>query len=324
MNILDNAKIDILLPPPRSITCASPIRPFLITYSRNIPLRYPITLYRRGRGGKIEWLGFLFCLFYVSKTGKNVLLMSNPIAFIEKYRVPIYERLIEETEKIASSLNADILEFEGFLKIDGEILFPSSENFFGNFNDPEFIETLKTHGFPVVEKSDCYQIDRHKVIWDDVREYMSNDMEIYTERNFFTRRKKYLTLCRDSPQYPELIDISDKSLRKPPDITEKMYFKENHILFLKSGPVEGCIRWAPTCEDLCKKAKIIRILFNREVDQTIKLQGIFKSSEEIFKKGISTLQVAKISSKERKIMKIFKKIGAKRVQIMTKLQKNLK
>lgn len=323
MNIIDNAKIDTLLPPPRLITCAPIIRPFLITYSQNSPLRYPITLYRRGKGGKIEWLGFLFCLFYVSKSEKKVLLMSHPIAFIEKYKAPIYKRLIEEAEKIASSLSADILEFEGFLKIDGEILFPSSENFFGNFNDPEFIETLKTHGFLVIEKNACYQIDRQKVRWDDAKEYLPNDMEIYTERNFFTRRKKYLTLCRNSPHYPELIDISDKSLKKPPDIIEKIYFKENHVQFLKSGSVEGCIRWAPAREDLCKKAKIFRILFNREADETIKLQGILKSSEEIFKKGISTLQVAKISSNEGKIMKIFKKIGVERVQIIIKLQKNL-
>lgn len=322
MNILGNAKIDILLPPPRSITCAPLIKPFLITYSENTPLRYPITLYRRGRRGKIEWLGFLFCLFYVSKTEKKVLLMSHLIAFIEKYRVPIYERLIEEAGKIASSLSADILEFEGFLKIDGEILFPSSGNFFGNFNDPEFIGTLKAHGFMLVEKSACYQIDRQKIRMDDVREYLSHDMEIYTERDFFTRRKKYLTLCLDSPHYPELIDISEKSLRKPPDVTEKMYFKENHILFLKSGPVEGCIRWAPAPDDPCKKAKIFRILFNHEADETIKLQGIFKASEKIFKKGISTIQVAGISSKEGKIMKIFKKIGAKRVQIIIRLQKN--
>lgn len=320
MNILDNAKIDILLPPPRTITCASLIRPFLITYSRNIPLRYPITLYRRDKGGKIEWLGFLFCLSYVSKTGKNVVLMSHPISFIEKYKIPIYQRLIEEAGKIALSLNADILEFEGFLKIDGELLSPSSDNFFGNLNDPEFIETLKTHGFSVVEKSACYQIDKKKVIWDDVGKYMPNDMEIYTERDFFTRRKKYLTLCRDSLQYPELIDISDKSLGRPPDITEKMFFKEDHILFLKSRQVEGCIRWAP--DDLCKKAKMIRILFDREVDQTMKLRGIFRSSQEIFKNGISTIQVAKIFFTERKIMKVFKKIGAKRVQIMIKLQKN--
>ncbi|OPY54905.1 MAG: hypothetical protein A4E49_00624 [Methanosaeta sp. PtaU1.Bin112] len=318
MDTLEDAKVEFLLPPLRRLTHAPNIAPFLVSNSQNSPQRFPITIFKRSQEGTIEWLGFVFCILYTSKEDRRTLRITYPISFSDKGRFAIYQRLINEVERIASASNVDILEYEGYSMVKGELLFPYSEDFFGNEYNPDFLAELKSQGFETIGKKASYQLDGNTQIDQMSLRSSTKCIDIHTEPDLFARRIKYLQICLKSPDYPELMDISEKALKQPPDIVERAYFQEDHVFFLKKNDLEGCVRWAPTADN---KAKIFRILFNQRVDDSILLAGILKSSEKILTRGVSSLQISGISS--RGIIDIFEEIGLEPIQIELKLHKQI-
>jgi hypothetical protein len=314
----EKIRTDLLFPPPRYLENAPFAGAFIFNRDNNLS-RYPLSLYRRDDAGVIQWIGFVMCISYTSKSGSKVLLATYPVSFLEGAETEVYNRIITAIMDLASSLEINTIEFEGFSRLEGPVFYPSADNFFGNLNDPVFVDLLKENGFFSVEKKECYELDLSPGTPEKFGSYLSPDFKLENIDDRSERRKKYLEFCTASPEYPEMPEITVEVHERPLDIIEREFFSASDVEFYTAPGSSGCIRWTIDPSDP-GKGRILRFLSAGRTGQDIKIQAIARIAMKAYDRGLSTLQVGGIYSDEGEVISFLEDTGAIKVREIERLR----
>ncbi|ADN37285.1 hypothetical protein Mpet_2541 [Methanolacinia petrolearia DSM 11571] len=311
-------RTDLLFPPSRYLENAPFTGAFAFNRDNNLS-RYPLSLYRRGDMGAIQWIGFVMCISYISKSGSRVLLATYPVSFLRGAETEVYNRIITAIMELASSLGINTLEFEGFSRLNGPVFYPSTDNFFGNLNNPVFVDLLKENGFVSVEKKECHELDLSPGTPEKFGSYLFPGFKMQNIDDRSERRKKYLEFCNASPEYPEVTEIPAEVHESPLDIIEREFFSAQDVEFYSAPCSSGCIRWAVDPSDP-GNGRILRFLSAGRTGQDIKIQAIARIAMKAYDRGLSTLQVGGIYSDEGEVISFLNNAGARKVREIERLR----
>lgn len=277
---VDNAKTAILLPPLSFLDDAPLVTMFLQVLENNVLVTYPVSLYTRENTGKMKWLGFVYAFLYTGKDGKKVAHITYPLCFDDNYKKEIYERLLKETEELASAFGASRMEYQGYQHVTGDVFKPLSGIKFGNTLNADFLDFVKEKGFVQKEVNSCYQVLPSGIPEEPVT--------VYTISGFQERKQKYLELCRVCDSFPQLFDMGHASAW-----FGERFFDEELVIFAESGEERGVVRWFP--QSLFgggRGAKVVRLLFCGTPQFTC--GDIAQALKKIAGSGIETIQIADI------------------------------
>jgi hypothetical protein len=285
-NDIQNAKTSILLPPLSFLKNA----PFVMLSSgiieKNVLLTYPMSLYTRNGNGKMNYLGFLYTFLFTGKDGEKTAFITYPLSFNDSYKQEIYERLLKEVEELRTAFKASKIVYEGFSDVSGELFNPVGVTGFGNILNTDFLDFIRTKGFIQTHATTCYEVE-----W--INE--CDDISAYTLSDFHERRQKYLELCRQSPSFMQLFDL-ESVMARPPGSIERVFLREDWVLFTERGNEKGCIKWFPQSvfkEDMKREAKIARLLFCDASPEFI-CASVKEAMNKIASLGFNRIQVGDI------------------------------
>jgi hypothetical protein len=288
MNVND-AKCALLFPPLRYLGGAPFVTMFSGVIERNVLVTYPLSLYKRGPSGVMEWLGFLYAFLYTAKDGEKVCTLAYPLCFVKgsfEEECEIYERLFKEVEELAQAFGVSRMEYEGYQGVTGDIMIPLSSMVCGNTVNDEFLKFAKTKGFEERRVTFCYELS-----------IPAGQPEFsYTIADLNERRRKYLELLEWSDSFPQQISAEDL-LREPPGIMDRSFLKEKWIIFCQQGEKEGCLRWAP-CDGDTGRAQVLRVIF-KNADFDFFCAGMVDMVKAVVSNGIRIVHVDDISESSR-------------------------
>jgi hypothetical protein len=262
---------------------------FFDAMEKSIVLTYPLSLYVRNDLGRIRWLGFIYAFLFKRKNGKKVVQLTYPLIFDNTHQEEIYERLLAETEELASDFGAEQIEAEGFRDISGTMFDPLSSVAFGNVPNADFLQFLEAKGFLQKEVKSCYQIK-----WSSHLQEKGMVQE-YTVSGFHERKRQYLELLQLSDSCAQSVYPSH-SIAVPPPVTERFYFKEEWVIFTQSETERCCLRWFPQSifvKKMKKEAKVVRLLCGKTSREFI-CNSMVAMFNKISSHGIDTLQISDI------------------------------
>ncbi|KYK35063.1 MAG: hypothetical protein HXS46_06330 [Theionarchaea archaeon] len=278
--MVDDAKTAILLPPLSFLDDAPLVTMFSRVLENNVLVTYPVSLYTRESKGEMKWLGFVYAFLYTGKDGKKVAHITYPLCFDDNYKKEIYERLLKETEELASAFGASRMEYQGYQHVTGDVFKPLSGIKFGNTLNADFLDFVKEKGFVQKEVRSCYKVS--------LSEIPEEPVNVYTISDFPERKQKYLELCRVCDSFPQLFDMGQVSAW-----VGEHFFDEEWVIFAESGEERGVIRWFP--QSLFgggRGAKVVRLLFCGTPQ--FMCASIAQALSKIARSGIDKIQIADI------------------------------
>jgi hypothetical protein len=301
MNIKD-AKCALLFPPLCYLGGASFLTMFSGVIERNVLVTYPLSLYERGPSGVMEWLGFLYAFLYTAKDGEKVCAPAYPLCFVKgslEEEFEIYERLFKEVEELAQAFGVSRMEYEGYQNITGDIMVPLSSMVCGNTVNTEFLRFVKTKGFDERRVTSCYEVP----VPAGEPEYS------YTITDLNDRRKKYLELLEKADSFPQHVS-AEELFKEPPGIMDRLFFKEEWIVFFQKEGTEGCLRWVPSLGNK-ERARVLRVIF-RNANSDFVCTGMEDMLRLLASNGVRTVQAADIVESSR-LEKMFEQMNGKPV-----------
>lgn len=326
-------RTSILVPPPHMFR----IFPLFLKATKQIPspegdmrfrvLRtYPITVHQRLAGGKIRWIGFIFAFFYRTNKGEEILRLESPLCFLKgkEDKKKIYERLIQETNELAESQDADRVEVELYRESHGRICFPSNLSVSSGYNHPEAVEYFIDCGFKKGYDLFCYEINTDPAsINVDTNGFLVRGIEEQDDEQLY----------RDLTTRPE----DPKSLGSSLYHGIKLFSDRRYVrLIEKSGKILGFSHWFPDFYPLIKRycgipiadqhletvwGKIFRVMLLTPSEEVYRV--LLSETIKIMRKyGISQFQVGNIDPENRELVMAIESLEGRRIHVISHMERH--
>ena len=326
------------------------ISPFLPTFrhrffeerERLILRDFPITLYERGKNQTISWLGFVYAFLYINKKRRRVLRLERLCSFSEKsvsQNNEIISLLLTECIQLAKFFGSNLLEFEVYRKIGGEIYFPSTLSFVDSYNSPKIISPLKEADFKVRTTEFVFTLPPN------IETFNHRETKEYQIRSYgYLRdeRKNYWILWSKSPYCME--DLIPHEPDWKLDYNLRGAHDPRFVLFAwKNKKVVGFAHWLPNFYKLSEKAretrssvwilndsrrveggKIFKVTVDPNLDsKDLRVSLLLNALRTMRNCGLTSYQVGNFFADDILMLDAVKELGGEKLHVIDILEKRI-